>query len=662
MEGDYIKTYFNNAIIGNSSMLGCLSDRGELVRLFWPNIDYPQHIEKFKVGIFFGDRKYSTLWLDEEVWQCRQHYIEHTNVLQTIYHNKDIGMVISQTDFVLQEKDVLVRLYGIENINAKPDNNAKPENEIDLGIIIYSSFISNNQDIRGSLFDDHNEALIHYRHGYYLSISSNTLIHKFQLGNNPLEAARSTDLHGFESVGMMPDAAVSWIVGSIAPGTKKSFAVYICASESLKELKRLTSAVRNYDMFLELEKVKNYWKSYINSAKTVCMGNESIDNLYKRSLLVFKLMADKDTGGLLAAPEIDEHFTKCGRYAYCWGRDAAFITNALDKCGLADVVDKYYDWAVRTQDENGSWHQRYHMDGNLAPAWGLQIDETGTLIWGMLQHYFATKEISFLERMWPSIEKAVDFMVAFIDVETGLPKPSHDLWEERWGEHTYSSAAVYGGMMAGVEIAKLLGVQQKITVEWEEKANKIKESTVKFLWKQEHGRFIRSIRTKLNPWGEEHSNDKILIEVNQKGDYRDVTLEDWIIDVSLLGVSVPFNMFEINDHMVTSTAEAIETALTYRENGGIGRYQYDNYMGGNPWIIATLWVALYHAKKGNDEKAAEYLNWAVNSRTQLDFLPEQVNKHTGEPAWVIPLTWSHAMFILVLFELTKAVKGSNYEN
>ena len=40
------------------------------------------------------------------------------------------------------------------------------------------------------------------------------------------------------------------------------------------------------------------------------------------------------TGGLLASPEIDEGFTKCGRYAYCWCRDAAFITGALDKCGL----------------------------------------------------------------------------------------------------------------------------------------------------------------------------------------------------------------------------------------------------------------------------------------------------------------------------------------
>ena len=30
------------------------------------------------------------------------------------------------------------------------------------------------------------------------------------------------------------------------------------------------------------------------------------------------------------------------------------------------------------------------------------------------------------------------------------------------------------------------------------------------------------------------------------------------------------------------------------------------------------------------------------------FYLRQVDKETGKPAWVIPLTWSHAMFVLVL--------------
>jgi len=50
-------TYFNDAIIGNSGMLVCLTRNGELTRLFWPNIDYPQHFEKMATGIFYTGQK-----------------------------------------------------------------------------------------------------------------------------------------------------------------------------------------------------------------------------------------------------------------------------------------------------------------------------------------------------------------------------------------------------------------------------------------------------------------------------------------------------------------------------------------------------------------------------------------------------------------------------
>ena len=43
--------YFNNAIIGNSKILGCLNDKGELIRLYYPNIDYFQNIDQYKFAI-----------------------------------------------------------------------------------------------------------------------------------------------------------------------------------------------------------------------------------------------------------------------------------------------------------------------------------------------------------------------------------------------------------------------------------------------------------------------------------------------------------------------------------------------------------------------------------------------------------------------------------
>ena len=639
------KTYFNNAIIGNSSMLGCLTDRGELVRLFWPNIDYPQHIESFAAGIFFMGLKHSTMWLHEETWQHCQRYVKDTNIVETVCVNHEKGLKVIQADFVLPDDDVLVRQYEIENTG---------KDKADLGFIIYSAGISTTSALLSTLFDFDTDALIHYRHSYYISISANSEVYQFQLGNNAFESAVGAELGGYDNIGMMNDGALSWMLGELAPGDKKTFMVGICASHTLKGVKKLARRFKASTPSIMRGETEKYWADFIKSAREVSTGREEIDELYKRSLLVFKLMSDDKTGGLLAAPEVDEEFTRCGRYAYCWGRDAAFITNALDKCGLSGTVDKFYRWAVKTQDDDGSWHQRYHMDGNLAPSWGLQIDETGTIIWGILEHYRRVGNKDFLEEMWDSVKKGVEFLVGFIDEETGLPRPSFDLWEERFGEHVYSSAAVHGGIRAGAEIAEILGADSMLIERWKAAAEQIKGAIERNFWKEDKRRFIRSVRVKLNPWGEEHSQFKTVVKVNPKGYCRDVTLEDWAIDVSLLGLTIPFGVFDVDDSRVADTVSAIEEALTSHPVGGIKRYEHDSYIGGNPWVLTTLWVALYHIRRKQFGKARDYFEWAVRARTGLGLLPEQVSKDTGDPAWVIPLTWSHAMFVLVLLELIEA--------
>lgn len=638
-------TYFNDAIIGNSGMLVCLTRNGELTRLFWPNIDYPQHFEKMATGIFYTGQKNSTSWFYEDNWHHTQYYVEDTNILKTICEDGGRGLRVEQTDFVLKDRDVMVRRYVIENIGP---------NEVDLGFVQYSSTVSTTPELRSTLFDFNVDALIHYRHNYYISISSDSEVVQFQLGNNAFDCARYTELYGYDSIGMMKDGAMSFNIGKIEPGGKKTFNLFICASHTLKGVKELVRWCRKMNVDEEYEKTRKYWLDFLKNARLIVTGDKNIDNLYKRSILVFKLMSDERTGGLLASAEIDEGFTRCGRYAYCWGRDAAFITGALDTAGLTEAVDKFYQWAVMTQDDDGSWQQRYHMDGNLAPSWGLQIDETGTLIWGMLKHYEVTKNIDFLKSMWESIKKGVEFLTRFIDSDTGLPAPSYDLWEERVGEHTYSSAAVYAGIKAGAEAARILGASEELIEKWEKVASDMKASIEKNFWRDEAGRFIRSVRTKLNPWGSEHSPYTTVIKVNEKGYFRDVTLEDWTIDVSLLGVSIPFGVFDVHDERVKKTVEAIERALTSHPVGGIKRYENDNYIGGNPWVLATLWVALYYIEIKEYEKAKDYLRWATKSCTALGLLPEQVSKDNGEPCWVIPLTWSHAMYVLVLAGLKEA--------
>ncbi len=633
------KPYINNAVVGNGSMLGCITESGELIRLYWPEIDYPQHLEKMLTGFYDTRVSNSTIWFSEGDHEFHQRYLEDTNILETTAIFSKLPLQVSQIDFCLPDEDVLVRHYVIKNLGSS---------DISIGIGVASHVISSQQDMGNTLFDFQLDALVHYRHDGYWAIGSSREVREFQTGNNPFGAVWAGKLVGVDETGMSPDGAISWDLGILPPESKTAFTLYMAFAPTLTQVKALTERMKASKFDELLAYTRNYWHDYLRSCKGVKSGNDKADRVYRRSLLMFGLMADKNTGGLLASPEIDEGFTQCGRYAFCWGRDAAFITQALDEAGLYQDTARFYDWAVRVQDTEGFWHQRYHMNGNLAPSWGIQIDETGSVLFGMLKHYHATKDRLFLDRMWPAVVRAADFLKGFIDSDTGLPQPSFDLWEERKGEHTYSTAAVIAGLNAAAEIGRQIGASKEIIEKWHQAAQQMQQAMLKELVDHETGTFLRSIRTKLNPWGSEPSNQTVQIRVNPKGFFWEVSLFDRKMDISLLGPFIPFGILKADDPVIRNTASRLEKQLACEGVGGLKRYEDDNYAGGNPWIIATLWMAMLHLETGDLQKAAEYLQWSIKCSTHLDLLPEQVDRQDGKPCWVVPLTWSHAMFVLTL--------------
>ena len=48
---------------------------------------------------------------------------------------------------------------------------------------------------------------------------------------------------------------------------------------------------------------------------------------------------------------------------------------------------------------------------------------------------------------------------------------------------------------------------------------------------------------------------------------------------------------------------------------------------------------------GDLHGAREAFQWAMNKQTHLGMLAAQVHRESGRPFWVIPLGWSHAMFL-----------------
>ena len=49
----------------------------------------------------------------------------------------------------------------------------------------------------------------------------------------------------------------------------------------------------------------------------------------------------------------------------------------------------------------------------------------------------------------------------YVDQGTGLPLPSYDLWEERWGVHAFTVAAVIGGLRAAGRLSTEFGESER---------------------------------------------------------------------------------------------------------------------------------------------------------------------------------------------------------
>ena len=63
-------------------------------------------------------------------------------------------------------------------------------------------------------------------------------------------------------------------------------------------------------------------------------------------------------------------------------------------------------------------------------------------------------------------------------------------------------------------------------------------------------------------------------------------------------------MFKPKEKKIRNTVERINMSLrTY--TGGYQRFEQDNYMYGNPWPIANLWLTLYYLESGEKKKAKE---------------------------------------------------------
>ena len=71
-------------------------------------------------------------------------------------------------------------------------------------------------------------------------------------------------------------------------------------------------------------------------------------------------------------------------------------------------------------------------------------------------------------------------------------KPSYNLWEEKFGVHTYTAATVYAGLKAAARFAEILG-KERSEHNFNSVADEMQEAIMKHLYDAETGLFHRSL-------------------------------------------------------------------------------------------------------------------------------------------------------------------------
>ena len=650
--------YLNEAIIGNKNMLATFTSKGELQRLYFPSKDNKQYINFFHTGVKINQS--DLIYLHDDINNVyKQYYDTDTNVLNTEVTNTYFNLKVVATDYILLKENVMVKRYTFLN---------EAQIDLDIQFYIHSELLSDQNNFVGCKVIDN--GMMQYAHDFSVStFAKGYKIIKHQI-NGSKEKIKTGDIYDKDYIGMSKDTSICFDIGTIKPQEKKVLDICVLVDENknVSAMEDEIDRITKIDLNKEYVNTKAYWRKYLKTHNGLNLKEaqnsyeDKIYEIYKRSILLFPLLTNSETGGIIASPEIDENFTKCGRYAYCWPRDAVFMTKAMDIVKMGKETEKFYKiFCKKTQSKNGMWEQRFFTDGKLAPCWGYQIDETASVVYGIYEHYKVTKSEKFLKDNLSMCEKAIDFLKKYVkdwldidgieerekdvvkqEIEEDTKKRtgkihkdhiSYDIWEMCEGIHLYSLASIYAAFESILGIYRVLGTNVSGF-----ENNRLKEEKI-----QKNEREIERIQVGIKKYINENMYDE-----TKKSYVRNP--EDKKMDISILGAVTPFNIFKPKETKVKNTVESINLHLrTY--TGGYQRFEQDNYMNGNPWPIANLWMTLYYLESGEKKKAKEVFDFVVKTAGKHYLLGEQVNNETLKPNWVIGLGWSHAMFLIVLEKL-----------
>ncbi|MFN3787657.1 MAG: glycoside hydrolase family 15 protein, partial [Sulfurihydrogenibium azorense] len=610
---------------------------------YFPYVGMYNHLnsQANSIGVWVGGK---FRWIDDS-WQKSFDYDENSLVAKLQAISEELQIKLDFTTAIHKYSDILIHRVKVTNLSMEKQ---------DFKVFFYHCFRLNESEIGNTAYYDPKlKGLIHYKGATYIYISSEGLEYEYTVSKKNHETGAWKEIESgklLKTKIMQGEIDSAWgIKGELLPLESKEFFYYILVGKRYEDIVNLKKKVEREGLQHLLEETDEYWKEWIKTKDRLLPSlSKDLKNQYYRSLLIIRSHFDNE-GAVVAANDTSIYKFNKDHYSYLWPRDGAFICMALDNAGYTNLTQKFFKFCKKHITEEGYLLHKYSPDGTAGSSWHpwcdedenyqlpIQEDETALVIFALYNHYINSKDIEFIDMMYNGfVRKAANFMVNYTDPNTNLPLESYDLWEERRGVFTYTASTVYAGLLSASKLAYLVGNKEEGLI-YEEKAEKIREGILKYLYDEESGRFLRGIY--------QDKNGNII---------KDKTLESSLLLIHEFGVVDP------EDYRMINTVKAIEEGLWIKEGiGGLARYENDYYhrvsdnVPGNPWIITTLWLANWYTEVGLFDKTFSLLNWVLKRKTQAGLLAEQYNPFTGEPLSVCPLTWSHSSFCYNVQKLNK---------
>lgn len=636
-------------VTGNGKMLINLDHHSYMRDLYYPYVGQLNHVSGYRcrVGVWVDG---AFAWLDDPAWMRTLAYEPESLVTCVALVHTGLRIHLKINDGVHQRECIFLRRFTVENI---------ADHRREVRLFFHQDLVINETEVGDTaVYYPENHTIFHYKRDTYFMFNGSTGtegiyqyttgVKRFNHQEGTWKDAEDGHLMGNAIAQGSVDSTISFRM-IIPPRSVETMHYWMTAGHTLEETKKLNHYVLESGAGNLLDRTRIYWQRWVNKQQRDFADlDDAIVHLFKQSLLIVRSQID-DRGAITAANDTDILHYNRDHYSYMWPRDGALVAYAMSMAGYQGTIAPFFHFCARAITEEGYLHHKYNPDGTIGSSWHpylhqgqrqlpIQEDETALVLFALWQDYVKNGVIELSQLLYPSlVRKAARFLHAYIDAQLMLPKPSYDLWEERYGIFTFTASAVYGGLMAAANFARLFGDDARCA-RYEQVAEQMKQSIVTHLWDEDLQRFVRGLYWKDGAW------------------VKDETLESSVFAIFEFGV------LPANDLRVVKTMESIKQGLSVKTSvGGIARYEQDYYfqkstdwqlVPGNPWIICTLWVAEYEIAKAKTVEELQIpkatLQWVVRHMMDSGVLSEQLDPFDGSPISVAPLTWSHATFVLAV--------------